>query len=480
MTSDYLLFIDGAWRPAAGQGTLHILDPALAEPFAQVAYGGREDAARAIAAAARSFGPWSKKTVYQRAALLKKAADLIRERADRIAALVTREVGKPLAEAKGEVLGAAAVFEWSAEEAKRHFGEWVPSNSPGQRLLTLRVPVGVVGAIAPWNFPVLLASRKLAPALAAGCTVVAKPASKTPLGTVELFRCLEEAGFPAGTVNLVTGPPGEIADEFFANPAVKKISFTGSVEVGKELMAKAAPQLKKLSLELGGHAPFIVCPDVDVEEAAEKAVAAKFRNMGQVCISPSRFYVPADRAAAFTREAAQRASALKIGPGLEPGAQVGPLFDELRLKATEALVDDVKKKGGTVVCGGKKPAGEKFAKGWFFEPTVVTGVTKDMVLMQEEPFAPILPVIPYRDLDEAVREANDTRYGLAAYVLTHDLKTAFVLGETLEAGIISVNDVSPAAAQAPFGGMKQSGLGREGGRQGLEAYTEVKYLSIVL
>ena len=480
MSSEYLLFIDGAWCEAAKKKTLGIIDPAEAEVFAEVAYGDREDARRAIAAAERAFPAWSRLLVYERAAKLRRVADLIRERVDAIARLLTRETGKPLAEARGEVKGAADVFEWSAEEAKRHYGEWMPTHMAEKRLLTFRSPVGVVGAIAPWNFPVILISRKLGPALAVGCTAVAKPASQTPLATVELFRCFADAGIPAGVANLVMGPPGEVADEFLQNPVVRKVSFTGSVGVGKELMAKAAPQLKKLSLELGGHCPLIVCPDIGIEEAAERAVSAKFRNMGQVCISPSRCYVPEAKAEAFIEAAARRASALRIGPGLEPGTQVGPLFDATRLKATEELVADIEKKDGAIVCGGRRPAGEKYRKGYYYEPTVATGITREMLIMQKEPFAPILPIIPYRDLDEAVREANNTPYGLASYILTHDLATVFKLAEALEAGIISVNDPIPASAQMPFGGMKESGLGREGGHSGIEAYTEVKYLSIWL
>jgi succinate-semialdehyde dehydrogenase/glutarate-semialdehyde dehydrogenase len=480
VSSEYRLFIDGAWCEAAAGKTLGVVDPALGEVFAEAALAGREDAKRAIAAAERAFGAWSRRIVYERAEPVRRVAELLRERVDLIARLLTREVGKPLSEAKGEVLGAAAVWEWSAEEAKRAAGEWMPSHVAGKRMLTMRMPVGVVGAIAPWNFPVLLISRKLAPALAVGCTVIAKPASKTPLATVELFRCIEQAGFPAGAANLVIGPPGEVADEFMRNPAVRKVSFTGSVAVGKQLMAQAAPELKKLSLELGGHAPFIVAPDMPVAEAAATAVAAKFRNMGQVCISPSRFYVPEKIAEAFTAAAAQRAGELRLGPGLEPETQVGPLVDEERVQASEALVADIEQRDGAIVCGGRRPRGEKYRKGSYFEPTVATGISREMRIMQEEPFAPILPVLRYRGLEDAVREANDTPYGLAAYVLTHDLGTAFRLGEALEAGIISVNDISPSAAQLPFGGMKQSGLGREGGRYGLEAYTEVKYMSIGL
>jgi len=297
---------------------------------------------------------------------------------------------------------------------------------------------------------------------------------------MEMWNLIHQAGLPKGVANLVTGPPREIADEFLENPEVRKISFTGSVAVGKQLMAGAAAQLKRLSLELGGHSPFIVCDDVPVEEAAAKAVLAKFRNMGQVCISPSRFYVPESMRKEFEKQCAKKAAALRIGNGLDPDIDVGPLHDKHRLAATEALVQDMLDKGASILCGGRRPEGEKYERGYWFEPTVATGVTKDMVIMQEEPFAPILPVIGYDDLDQAVRQANDSPFGLAAYVITNDLGRAFKLGEALEAGIIGINDPSPAAAQAPFGGMKESGMGREGGHQGIDAYTETKYISMVL
>ncbi|HUT51821.1 MAG TPA: NAD-dependent succinate-semialdehyde dehydrogenase [bacterium] len=477
---EYKMYIGGGFAEAGDKRVIGVINPADESVVREAPYGGRDDAARAVAAAAGAFVDWREKTAHQRARHLYKTAELIRSRVSDMARTLTMEVGKTLAESKGEILGAAAQFEWYAEEVKRRQGEWVPAGSADRRLITLRMPLGVAGAIAPWNFPVLLLARKAAPALAAGCTVVGRPASQTPLCTMELWNCIHEAGFPAGVANLVTGPPGEIADEFIKNPAVKKISFTGSVAVGKELMAKAAATMKKLSLELGGHAPFIVCDDVSVEEAAEKAVAGKFRNMGQVCISPTRFYVPERMKDEFAALAAKKAAALKIGNGLDPDTDVGPLHDRLRVAAMEALVQDIADKGGKILCGGKRPAGKKYEKGCWFEPTVATGVTREMLIMREEPFGPILPVIGYRDLDEAVREANDTPFGLAAYVLTHDLSRAFKLGEALEAGIIGVNDVSPAAAQVPFGGMKESGMGREGGAEGIDAYTEKKYLSIVV
>jgi succinate-semialdehyde dehydrogenase/glutarate-semialdehyde dehydrogenase len=477
---EYGLFIDGGFGEAEAGGRLGIVNPATEEIVREVPYGSRPDAARAFAAAAAAFNAWRDRTAYERARPLVAAAELIRGRVEAIARTLTMEVGKPLLESRGETLAAAAQFEWYAEEAKRRLGEWVPTHAREKRLLTLRQPVGVVAAIAPWNFPLLLLARKAAPALAAGCTVVARPASSTPLATMEIWNCLAEAGFPKGVTNLVTGPPGDFADEAIENPAVKKISFTGSVPVGKELWRRAAATMKRLSLELGGHSPFIVCDDMPAEEAAQKAVAGKFRNMGQVCISPSRFYVPEKMKAEFEAAAVRFASALRLGNGLDPASEAGPVHDRLRVASCEALVEDVVKKGGRVLAGGRRPEGPAFRRGFWFEPTVVTEVNREMVLMREEPFAPILPIIGYRDLEEAVREANDTPFGLAAYVLTRDLGRAFRLGEALEAGIVGINDIAPAAASVPFGGMKESGLGREGGHEGIDAYTEIKYLSIVI
>jgi len=480
MDRKYRMYISGEFVEAGSSSTLGIVNPADERVIREVPYGGREDASRAVAAAAEALPAWRKLSVYDRAARLLRVAELIRSRADELARALTLEVGKPLSESRGEALAAAAQFEWFAEEVKRRWGEWVPASVSGKRLLTTRSPVGVVAAIAPWNFPVLLMARKLAPALACGCAVVGKPASQTPLATMEMMACLDEAGFPAGVVNLVTGPPGEVAAEFIDNPAVRKISFTGSVPVGKELMAKAASSLKRVSLELGGHSPFIVCDDAGVDEAADKAVLGKFRNMGQVCISPSRFFVPESMKEAFGAAAARRAKALVIGNGLDPGVNVGPLHDKVGLASTEALVEDVVKKGGRVLAGGRRPEGKQYERGFWYEPTVVTDVSSDMVLMKEEPFAPILPVIGYEDLDQAIEMANDTEFGLAGYVVTHDLGRAFRVAEAIEAGVIGVNDPAPATAQAPFGGMKESGMGREGGREGIDAYTEIKFISIVL
>jgi succinate-semialdehyde dehydrogenase/glutarate-semialdehyde dehydrogenase len=472
------LYIDGKWCDADSGRTLGVINPATEEVIAEVAYGGRAETHRAVEAARRALPDWSRRTAYERAKVLKKTGDLMRERADSIARVMTTEQGKPLAEAKGEVLHSADTFEWFAEEGKRAYGQVVPPSAPGKRHLVIKHPVGVVGAISPWNFPVTLQARKIAPALAAGCTIVCKPASQTPLCLIQVFECLVEAGVPAGVANLVIGPAQEIADEFLENPAVRKISFTGSTEVGKQLMRGAADQVKRLSLELGGHAPFIVLPDADPEAVAKAAVVGKFRNNGQVCIAPSRFYVHKDVEAKFTDAAVAAAKALKLGNGLEAGVEVGPMFEKKALESTTALVGDAKAKGAKVLTGGERS--KRFAKGYFFEPTVLAGLHPESKMLVEEPFAPVMPLLDFKKLDEVIAAANNTRYGLAAYVFTNDLTAAWKLAEGLEAGIIGVNDPVPATPQCPFGGMKESGLGRELGHEGLEAYLETKYVSIKL
>jgi succinate-semialdehyde dehydrogenase / glutarate-semialdehyde dehydrogenase len=472
------MYIDGKWVAADSGRTLGVINPATEDVVANVAYGGRAETRRAVEAAARALKDWSRRTPWERGKILKKTADLMRDRADAIARTMTLEQGKPVPEAKAEVLHSADTFEWFAEEGKRAYGQIIPPAVQGKRHVTIKHPVGVVGAISPWNFPVTLPSRKIAPALAAGCTIVSRPASQTPLCLIQVYECMVEAGLPAGVANLVIGPAQEMADEFLENPAVRKISFTGSTEVGKELMRRAADQVKRLSLELGGHAPFIVMPDADPEAVAKAAVVGKFRNNGQVCISPSRFFVHKDVERRFTETAVAAAKALKLGNGLEPGVEVGPMFEEKALKSTAALVEDARGKGAKVLTGGERS--KRFDKGYFFEPTVLTGLRPDSKILVEEPFAPVMPVLDFKKLDEVIDAANNTRYGLAAYVFTNDLTAAWKLAEGLEAGIIGINEPVPAVPQAPFGGMKESGLGRELAHEGLEAYLETKYVAIKL
>jgi succinate-semialdehyde dehydrogenase/glutarate-semialdehyde dehydrogenase len=472
------LYIDGQWTDGTGGKRLGVTNPATEETIAEVAFGTREDGKKAVTAAQRALPGWAKLTSWERAKVLKKTADLMRERADGLARTMTMEQGKPLAEAKAEVMHSADTFEWFAEEGKRAYGQVIPNSVPGKRHLTIKHPVGVVGAIGPWNFPITLQTRKIAPALAAGCTIVCKPASQTPLSLVNVFDCLIDAGLPKGVANLVIGPAKEIADEFVENRDVRKISFTGSTEVGKQLMRAAAGQVKRLSLELGGHAPFIVFPDADPEAVAKAAVVGKFRNNGQVCISPSRFFVHKDVQRKFTDVAVEAARNLKVGNGLEPGIEVGPMFERKAMENTIGLLQDATAKGAKVLTGGKRD--DRFNKGYFFQPTILTGLSAEARIMTDEPFAPVMPVLDFARLDDVIAVANNTPYGLAAYVFTNDLTVMWKMAEGLEAGIIGVNDPVPATPQCPFGGMKESGLGRELAHEGLEAYLETKYVSIKL
>jgi succinate-semialdehyde dehydrogenase / glutarate-semialdehyde dehydrogenase len=472
------MFIDGQWCAAQDGKTVGVINPATEEVVADMAFGSRTDTKRALEAAARAMVGWMKQTAWDRAKVLKKTAELMRERADAIARTLTMEQGKPLAEAKAEVLHSADTFEWFGEEGKRAYGQVIPNSVPGKRHVTVKHPVGVVGAISPWNFPITLQARKIAPALAAGCTIVCKPASQTPLCLVQVFECMVEAGVPAGVANLVMGPAQDIADEFLENPICRKISFTGSTEVGKQLMRGAADGLKRLSLELGGHAPFIVFPDADPEAGAKIAVMGKFRNNGQVCIAPSRFYVHKDVEKKFTEAAVEFAKALKLGNGLDAGIEIGPMFEKRAMDNTVKLVDDARQHGAKLLTGGKRD--ERFDKGYFFQPTVLSNLNMDAKMMTEEPFAPVMPILDFKNLDDVIRAANNTRYGLAAYVFTNDLTAAWKMAEGLEAGIIGINDPVPATPQCPFGGMKESGLGRELGHEGLEAYLETKYVSFKL
>jgi len=472
------LFINGEWVESSSGKKLAVENPATEETIAEVSFGTREDCKRAVSAATEAMKSWMKLTPYDRAKVLKKTADLMRERADALARTMTMEQGKPLPEAKGEVLHSADTFEWFAEEGKRAYGQVIPQSNNTKRHMTIKHPVGVVGAIGPWNFPITLQARKIAPALAAGCTIVCKPASQTPLSLVGVFECLIDAGLPKGVANLVIGSASEISDEFMQNWAVRKISFTGSTAVGKQLMKQAADQMKRLSLELGGHAPFVVFPDADPEVVAKAAVIGKFRNNGQVCISPSRFYVHKDIEKKFTEAAVAEAQKLKLGNGLDEGVVVGPMFEKKAMDNTLALINDAKGKGAQVLTGGKRS--DRFDKGYFFEPTVLKGLPPDANILTEEPFAPVMPVLDFSKLDDVIAAANNTKYGLAAYVFTNDITVMWRMAEGLEAGIIGVNDPVPATPQCPFGGMKESGLGRELAHEGLEAYLETKYVSMGL
>jgi succinate-semialdehyde dehydrogenase/glutarate-semialdehyde dehydrogenase len=446
-----------------------------------VADAGREDATRAVEAAHGAFPGWAALAAPDRAKLLFKAAALMLERKEELARILTSEQGKPLKEAQGEIEYAAAFVTWYAEEGKRVYGETIPASVAHKRLLVIKQPVGVVVAITPWNFPAAMVTRKIAPALAAGCPVVLKPAEQTPLTAIVLFQIFEEAGFPAGVVNLIaTRDPSEVGRELLENPLVRMIAFTGSTEIGKLLMRGAAAQVKRISLELGGNAPFIVFEDADLDKAVAAAVSSKFRNMGQTCICANRIYVQDSILESFTTKFVERVRQLKMGNGLEEGVHVGPLIDEGGFKKVCAHVEDAVAKGARILTGGTPRTDGPFAHGHFFEPTVLADVRKGMQILEEETFGPVAPLVPFRDEAEVIQAANDTRFGLAAYFYSQNVSRCIRVAEQLEYGIVGANDAMPAVPQAPFGGMKESGFGREGGREGIEEFLEVKLISLGL
>jgi succinate-semialdehyde dehydrogenase / glutarate-semialdehyde dehydrogenase len=465
------MYIDGAFVPAASGRTFPVTNPATGATIGEVADGGADDARRAVDAAAAAFDGWAGRTAYERSAILHEAHALMRDRAEALAKSMTEEQGKPLKAARNEVAYAADFLLWYAGEATRVYGSTIPAPRADQRFIVLRQPVGVVGAITPWNYPVSMLTRKIAPALAAGCTIVLKPAEQTPRCAVEVFRVLHDAGVPPGVANLVTtSDPAPVGQVLLTDRRVRKITFTGSTEVGVMLAREAATQLKRVSLELGGHAPFIVCADADPEHAAKGASLVKFLNTGQACISPNRIYVHRSIADRFTGVLAARVARLVPGDGLDPQTTIGPLVDEAAVAKVDRQVRDAEEHGAEVVVGGHRLD----RPGTFYAPTVLGGVTTAMRISREETFGPIAPVTAYDDEDEVLALANDTDYGLASYVYTNDLSRALRLFEGLRFGIVGVNDINPTAAAAPFGGMGDSGLGREGGREGLAEYLETK------
>ncbi|MHC4176186.1 MAG: NAD-dependent succinate-semialdehyde dehydrogenase [Planctomycetota bacterium] len=472
------LYIDGRWCEADSGRTVDVVNPATEEVLCQVAYCTEAETQRAVEAADKAFAPWRALTPYQREEPLRKTGELIRGRADEIATALTMERGKPLAEARLEVLATAGFFEWYAEEGTRLYGEIVPSHFSHKRLFVFHQPIGVCAMIAPWNFPLFLQGRKIAPALAAGCTCVCRPSTETPLSLIKLFECTEDAGVPAGVANLVIGPAEECMETFYMNWKVRQISFSGSTEIGREIMRRSADQVKRISIELGGHAPFVAFADYGAEAAARLACASKFRNSGQSCISASRFYVQEEIYEEFCEAAVAEAEALVVGNGLDPGVTMGPMTEPGHRDKTLRLTRDALGKGARLLSGGGRPG--HLEKGYFVEPTVITDITPEMEIMREEPFCPVMPIIPFKTPDEALQAANDTRYGLASYVATRDVATAIKMAEGLETGIISIGDFSPATVLCPFGGMKQSGIGREGGREGILEYVESKYVSLAM
>jgi succinate-semialdehyde dehydrogenase len=470
----YRQYIDGEWVDASNGATWDVVNPATEEVVRTVPYGNGEDARRAIEAGARAFPAWRAATAYDRAAILKRAADIMRTRLDDLGRTSVQECGKPFAQAKGEWAVVADLFEWFAEEGKRAYGRSIPSRVGGKRLMVLKQPIGVAGVITAWNFPAYNPGRAWAAALAAGCTVVGRASEFTPLTAMEMANIVAEAGVPRGVLNLVNGEPDPMGQAMLDHPACRKISFTGSVRVGKLLMDGASRTVTRLGLELGGNAPVLIFPDVDLEEVAKGAVATKYRNDGQVCISPQRFLVHRRVNDEFLERVVPRVKSLRLGDGLDAQTQVGPLINARQRDRVDTLVAEARRQGVEVLAGGKRLD----RKGYFYEPTVLARVEPKMPVYSEEIFGPVMPVVPFEELEQALAIANDTSYGLAAYVWTRDLKTAMRAYEGLEFGMIGVNEWSPNATEAPFGGWKQSGIGHECGQEGLEDYLETKLVAI--
>jgi succinate-semialdehyde dehydrogenase / glutarate-semialdehyde dehydrogenase len=473
MYPDLALYIGGQWRNGGGRASEDVVNPATEKPLGQLPHASVSDLDEALEAAKNGFEIWRRTSAFERAKVLRKAANLVRDRADAIARIMTQEQGKVLAEARGEVLVTADIIEWYAEEGRRAYGRIIPGRGKGVRQLVVQEPVGVVAAFTPWNFPTLTPARKIGGALAAGCALILKASEETPASCVELVRCVADAGLPAGVLNLVFGVPAKVSEHLIPSDIVRKISFTGSIPVGKHLAGLAAKGVKRTTLELGGHSPVVVFGDADPEKSADTIAAFKYRNAGQVCISPTRFYVQEPVYDRFLKRFTEFANAIKLGDGLEEGVTMGPLANARRLDAMEAIVNDCRNRGAKIVMGGKRRGNQ----GYFFEPTVVTDIPDDAKLMTEEPFGPIAPIVTFKSFDEVVERANALPYGLAAYAFTSSAKTANAIGDALEAGMVGVNSVAISTPETPFGGVKESGYGHEGGIEGLDAYMVRKFIS---
>ena len=478
MYEKYGQFTDGKWHKSSTGETYEVINPANEEVLGQASKASSEDVNKALLSAQKGLEVWKKTPPWQRAYVLRRIADKMREKQDILAKWMTLEVGKPFAEAKGEVNGAADIYEWNAEETKRIYGQTVESRFEDTRVHVYYQPVGVVAALVPWNFPLVLSARKISTALAAGCSVIVKPDVITPGVVMEQVEICRECGVPPGVVNLLSGDPPSIAQQLIASDIVKKISITGSSRVGKLILKQAADKVQRVTMELSGHSPFIVFDDADIKKATDMAIAAKFRNNGQVCISPNRFYIQESKKDEFVNLFIEKTKKLKIGDGMDPDVQLGPLTTKKRLNEIEELVETTKKEGAKVLLGGKRPQG--FNKGYFYEPTVFDNVKDDFTIMKVEPFGPLVPMLSFKSFDEVIERANNHELGLSSYICTNSMEKAHRASELMETGTVAVNTPLVAIAEAPFGGIKQAGYGREGGSMAIKDYLNVKYTHLGL
>jgi succinate-semialdehyde dehydrogenase / glutarate-semialdehyde dehydrogenase len=473
MYSELGLFIDGAWKKNGGGKGEDVINPATEKPLARLPHASKAELDEALESAKKGFTVWKNTSAYDRSKILRKAADLMRERHDAISKIMVMEQGKVYVEARAEVMTSADIIDWYAEEGRRSYGRIVPGRAKNTRQLVIQEPVGVVAAFTPWNFPVLTPARKIGGALAAGCSLILKASEETPGACVEMVKCFADAGLPAGVLNLVFGVPAEVSEHLLAKDAVKKISFTGSIPVGKHLAALAAKGMKRTTMELGGHSPVVVFGDADPEKAADTIAAFKYRNAGQVCISPTRFYVQEDVYKKFLNRFTEYAKAIKVGDGLEKGITMGPMANSRRIDAMDGFVADAKSRGGKIATGGARRGNQ----GYFYEPTVITDVPDDSKVMTQEPFGPLAPVVTFKTFDEVVERANSLEFGLAAYAFTSSNATAAAIGDAIESGMVGINSIAVSTPETPFGGVKESGHGSEGGIEGLGAYLNTKFIS---
>jgi succinate-semialdehyde dehydrogenase/glutarate-semialdehyde dehydrogenase len=473
MYANLELYIDGQWLNGDGRTGEDVINPATEKPLARLPHASPADLDRALEAAKKGFAVWRAVSPYERAKVMRKAADLMRERHETIAKILVQEEGKAYPEARAEVRTSADIIEWYAEEGRRAYGRIVPGSFKGIRQIVVQEPVGIVAAFTPWNFPALTPARKIGGALAAGCSLILKASEETPGTCVEMVRCFADAGLPPGVLNLVFGVPANISEHVIANDDVRKISFTGSIPVGKHLAALAAKSMKRATMELGGHSPVVVFADADPEKSADTIAAYKYRNAGQVCISPTRFYVQEPVYDRFLARFTDYAKSLKLGDGLEKGVGMGPLANARRIDAMDSFVNDAKARGGKIATGGQRRGNQ----GYFYEPTVITDVPDDSKIMTQEPFGPLAPVVTFKTFDEVVERANSLPYGLAAYAFTGSAQTANMIGDALQSGMVGVNSINVSTPETPFGGIKESGYGSEGGLEGLQAYLNTKFIS---